>query len=130
MTEDGETAPSTRRMRQSLQFMYDLWTQQTMPMEIMEKGHAPMDMFAPDRSLCWSDVRLRGPHLDRISRDGRPVGVCRAGSRPRQSLFVQRHPLLGRAARHSLDECVHIEFSTATKTYEITEHRRVSPHKR
>ena len=47
MTKDGVTATiDTPEMRQSLQFAYDhLWTHQTMPPEIMEKGHAPMDMF-------------------------------------------------------------------------------------
>jgi len=47
MTKDGVTATiDTPEMRQSLQFAYDhLWTHQTMPLDIMEKGHAPMDMF-------------------------------------------------------------------------------------
>jgi multiple sugar transport system substrate-binding protein len=47
MTEDGVTATiDTPEMRDSLQFAYDhLWTHETMPREIMEKGHAPMDSF-------------------------------------------------------------------------------------
>jgi multiple sugar transport system substrate-binding protein len=47
MTKDGETATiDTPEMRKSLQFMYDhIWTHETMPREIMEKGHTPMDLF-------------------------------------------------------------------------------------
>lgn len=47
MDETGEIATlDTPEMRESLQFAYDhLWTHKTMPLDLMEKGHAPVDMF-------------------------------------------------------------------------------------
>jgi multiple sugar transport system substrate-binding protein len=138
MTEDGETATiDTPEMRQSLQFMYDhLWTHETMPMEIMEKGHAPMDMFRAGQVAIVGQVSdSEGLTFDRDfpEMEGQWAFAVPAQGPVNRSSYSGAGYWGVLHGTQLVDECVsYIEFlSRDENMQEITEYiGRVSPNKK